>query len=150
MLAYGLASNMDAKWILALVAFAIASSAWSLDPVFSVRRSLVLLATTIYGIYFGGRFTIAEQLRLLSWTFALVIFSNLLMVIFLPQYGVDHGDYFGAWLGAFPQKNLTARAMVVAALVFLFAEAIARRWIRWVGIARVSFSNPAESRSVTG
>ena len=54
----------NAKWILALVAIAVASSAWSQDPLFTLRRSIVLLATTLYAIYFGGRFTITEQLRL--------------------------------------------------------------------------------------
>ena len=112
----------NAKWILALVAIAVASSAWSQDPFFTLRRSIVLLATTVYGIYFGGRFTIPEQLRLLSWTFALVVFSSLFMVIVLPQYGVDHGVFFGAWQGAFTQKNVLARAMVLAALVFYFVR----------------------------
>ena len=93
----------------------------------TLRRSLVLLATTVYGIYFGGRFTIPEQLRLLSWTFALVVFSSLFMVILLPQYGVDHGVFFGAWQGAFPQKNMLARAMVLAALVFYFVRPSARQ-----------------------
>ena len=144
-----LRAAMDAKWILALVAVAVASSAWSLDPVFSARRSLVLLATTVYGIYFGGRFTIPEQLRLLSWAFALVIFSNLFMVILMPQYGVDHGVFLGAWLGAFPQKNLTARAMVVAALVFFFARPSPVSRIRWIGVA-ASLCLVAASRSVTG
>ena len=112
----------NATWILALVAIAVASSAWSQDPSFTLRRSIVLLATTVYGIYFGGRFTVAEQLRLLSWTFALVVCSSLFMVIFLPQYGVDHGIFFGAWQGAFHQKNMLARAMVLAALVFYFVK----------------------------
>jgi O-antigen ligase len=144
-----LRATWHAKWILALVAIAIASSAWSLDPLFTLRRSIVLLATTMYAIYFGGRFTIAEQLRLLSWTFALVVCFSFVMVIFLPQYGIAHGDYFGAWKGAFPQKNLTARAMVLAALVFYFVRPSAVRWIRWVGVAASLFLI-AESRSATG
>ena len=140
---------MNAKWILALVGIAIASSAWSQDPLFTFRRSLVLLATTLYAIYFGGRFTITEQLRMLSWTFALVVFSSLFMVIFLPHYGVDHGAFFGAWQGAFPQKNMLARAMVLAAAVFYFVRPSAVSWIRWIGIA-ASLVLLAASRSVTG
>jgi exopolysaccharide production protein ExoQ len=140
---------MNASWILALVGIAIASSAWSQDPLFTFRRSLVLLATTLYAIYFGGRFTIAEQLRLLSWTFALVVSSSLFMAILLPHYGVDHGAFFGAWQGAFPQKNMLARAMVLAAAVFYFVRPSALSWIRWIGIA-ASLVLLAASRSVTG
>ncbi|MGD0126627.1 MAG: O-antigen ligase family protein [Terriglobia bacterium] len=144
-----LRATWDAKWILALVAVAIASSAWSEDPLFTLRRSIVLLASTMYAIYFGGRFTLAEQLRLLSWTFALVVCTSLFIVIFLPQYGVGHDVFLGAWLGAFPQRNLTARAMVLAALVFYFVRPSAVRWIRWVGVA-ASLCLIAESRSATG
>ena len=103
----------------------------------------------MYAIYFGGRFTLAEQLRLLSWTFALVVCSSLFMVIFLPQYGLDHGNFIGAWRGAFLQKNLSARAMVLAALVFYFVRPSAVRWIRWVGVA-ASLCLIAASRSATG
>ncbi len=139
----------NATWILALVAIAVASSAWSQDPSFTLRRSLVLVATTMYGIYFGGRFTVAEQLRLLSWTFALVVCSSFFMVIFLPKYGVDHGVFLGAWQGAFAQKNMLARAMVLAALVFCFVSPPTIRWIRWMGIV-ASLCLIAASRSVTG
>ena len=139
----------NAKWILALVAIAVASSAWSQDPLFTLRRSIVLLATTLYAIYFGGRFTITEQLRLLTWAFALVVISSLFMVVCLPHYGVDHGFYSGTWRGVFIQKNGLARAMLPAALVFYFVRLPAVNWIRWIGIL-ASFCLIAGSRSVTG
>jgi O-antigen ligase len=139
----------NAGWIMVLVAIAVASPLWSQDPAFTLRRSVVLLATTVYGIYFGGRFTIPEQLRLLSWMFALVVSSSLLVVIFLPQYGIDHGAFSGAWQGAFQQKNMLARAMVLATVVFYSVRPSGGRWIRWIGIV-VSLCLLAASRSVTG
>ena len=139
----------NATWIFALVGIAVASSAWSPDPFFTLRRSIVLLATTLYGIYFGGRFTIPEQLRLLSWTFALVVLSSLLIVVFLPQYGVGQGIFSGAWQGAFPQKNMLARAMVLAAVVFYFVKPSPFGWIRRIGIL-LSICLLVASRSVTG
>src|SRR5580658_8668118 len=45
------------KWILVLLLIAIASTAWSQTPLFTLRRSIVLVATTAFGIYFGSRFT---------------------------------------------------------------------------------------------
>lgn len=139
----------NVKWILALVALAVASSAWSQDPLFTLRRSGVLLATTAYGIYFGNRFTVNEQLRLLSWTFVLIVLSSLFLVVFLPQYGVNHGEFFGAWQGAFEQKNMQARTMVLASVVFYFVRPSTVSWVRWIGIS-ASLSLLALSGSVTG
>jgi O-antigen ligase len=139
----------NAKLILALVVIAVASSLWSQDSFLTLHRSIVMLATTAYGVYFGSRFTITEQLRLLSWTFALVALSSLFMVIVLPQYGVDHGIFFGAWQGAFNQKNGLARAMVLAALVFYFVRPETGRWFRWIGLV-TSLGLLIASRSVTG
>jgi O-antigen ligase len=139
----------NATWILALVGIAVASSAWSQDPLFTLRRSVVLLATTIYGIYFSGRYTVTEQLRLLSLMFAMVVLSSLFMVIFLPHYGIDHALFLGAWQGAFPQKNMLARYMVLGALVFYFMRPSAGSWIRRIGIVS-SLCLVAASRSVAG
>jgi exopolysaccharide production protein ExoQ len=144
-----LRATWNVKWILALVSIAVVSSAWSQDPLFTLRRSIVLLATTMYAIYFAGRFTIAEQLRLLSWTFALIVFSSLFMVVVLPQYGVDHGAFFGVWQGAFPQKNMLARAMVLASVVFYFVRPPTVKWVRWIGIA-ASLCLLVATGSVTG
>jgi O-antigen ligase len=138
----------NAKWILLLVLVAFASTMWSQHPAFTLRRSAVMLATTAFGVYFGSRFTVPQQLRLLGWTCALIIFSSFFMALFLPQYGVDHFAA-GAWLGAFPRKNLLARAMVFSVLVFYFARPPAAWWVRWVGIAG-AVCLLALSKSATG
>ncbi len=124
-----------AKWILLLVLVAALSSVWSQSPLFTLRRSTVMLATTVFGIYFGSRFTVPQQLRLLGWTCALIVFSTFFIAIFLPHYGVEHVWSPGAWRGAFMQKNALARAMVLSILVFYFARPPAGWWVRWVGIA---------------
>ena len=124
-----------AKWILLLVFVAVVSTVWSQSPLFTFRRSAVMLATTVFGIYFGSRFTVPEQLRLLGWTCALIVFSTYFIAILLPHYGVEHLDSPGAWRGAFLQKNALARAMVLSMFVFYFARPPAGRWLRWVGIA---------------
>jgi O-antigen ligase len=125
----------NAKWILLLALVAIVSTVWSQDPLFTLRRSMVMFATTSFGIYFGSRFTVPQQLRLLGWTCALVVVTSCFMAIFLPRYGVDHLLFPGAWKGAFTHKNSLSRAMVLSALVFYFARPPAAWWVRWVGIA---------------
>lgn len=139
----------SAKWILILVGVAIASTAWSQDPLFTLRRSIVLVATTIFGIYFGSRFTVPQQLRLLAWTCALVVFSSFAIAIAFPRYGLDQFLHRGAWQGAFEQKNMLARIMVLATMVFYFAKSSLNRVARWTGIL-ASLTLLALSRSVTG
>src|ERR687887_205934 len=59
-------------WVLALALLALASTLWSSDPPFTLRRSLVVIATTGFGIYFGSRYKLRRQVRLLAWTFILL------------------------------------------------------------------------------
>jgi exopolysaccharide production protein ExoQ len=138
-----------AKWIITLSILAAASAAWSQDPGFTLRRSVVLLASTAFGVYFGSRYTITEQLRLLASTCALVVIASFSFGLFLPKYGVDHLFHLGDWQGVFIQKNSLARAMVLSALVFYFVRPAAYARFRWLGIAG-SLCLLALSRSATG
>jgi O-antigen ligase len=139
----------NVKWVLALLLVAFASTAWSQEPSFTLRRATVLCATTAFGIYLGSRFDVPEQLRLLSWTLGIVVCASFLCGLFLPQFGIDHLYHFGDWQGVFAQKNLLARAMVLATIVFYYARFPWGRAIRWLGIAG-AVSLLFLSRSVTG
>jgi O-antigen ligase len=139
----------NAKWILALLLIAFASAAWSQDSMLTLRRAVVLFATTAFAVYFATRFDVSDQLRLLAWTCGLVVCASFLCGIFLPQYGIDHARHYGDWQGAFHQKNMLARAMVLAVLVFLFARFRSANFLRWLGLGG-ALTLLALSRSVTG
>jgi O-antigen ligase len=139
----------SAKWILALLMVAIASTAWSQDPMITLRRAAVLTATTALGIYFATTFDVPNQLRLLAWTYGLVVCASFLCGIFLPQYGIDHTIHFGDWQGAFYQKNMLARAMVLGTLVFLFVRFRSGNTFRLLGLGG-ALTLLVLSRSVTG
>jgi exopolysaccharide production protein ExoQ len=139
----------NAKWIVALLMVAFASTAWSQDPMITLRRAVILCATTAFGIYFATRFDVPGQLRLLAWTCGLVICASFLCAIFLPQYGIDHTVHYGDWQGAFHQKNTLARVMVLSLFVFLFARFRSGNTLRWIGIAG-SLTLLVLSRSATG
>jgi exopolysaccharide production protein ExoQ len=140
---------LNAKWILALVTVAIVSASWSQDPLITLRRAAVLFATTLFGIYLATRFDVPNQLRLFAWTYGFVICASFLCAIFLPQYGIDHSIHIGDWQGAFYQKNMLARAMVIATLVFLSVRFKSFSMVRWMGIAG-SLALLFLSRSATG
>jgi O-antigen ligase len=138
-----------ARWVVALSLIAAASAAWSQDPVFTLRRSAVLFATTAFGVYFGSRYSISEQLRLLAWTCALIVLTSFGLGLFLPDYGVDHLLHPGDWRGVFIHKNVLARVMLLSVLVFHFVRPTIFGKLRWVGIA-ACLGLLALSRSVTG
>jgi O-antigen ligase len=135
-----------AKWVGALVIVAVLSTAWSQDPYFTFRRGIVLVATTAFGLYFGSRYTVREQLHLLAWACGLVILSSVFIAVFFPGYGVDHVLFPGAWKGAFPHKNAFGRILWLSALVFYFARPRVSRWV----LLAVPLCLLLLSRSVTG
>ncbi len=137
------------KWIIALLMLAIASTAWSQNTSLTLRGSASLLAIMAFGVYFGTRYTVPQQLRLLAWTFFFVVSLSFFFAIFLPEYGIDQDMHRGAWEGVFAQKNGLARVMVLAVFVFLFVRTKRFHSLRWLGVA-ASLALLFLSRSATG
>ena len=82
--AWLLRSAWNIKWILVPVLIAIVSVLWSQYPYLTLQGSAVLLATTAFGIYFGVRYTVPQQLRLLAWTFSLAVVVSSCFALFFP------------------------------------------------------------------
>ncbi len=111
-----------AGWpLLALALLAVASTAWSVDPGTTLRRSSYFLVTTAFGIYLGGRYTLGLfQKRLLQF-FLFVIAASILLWLAKPSYAVDtfhgtafrgiteHKNLFGEYMGTFFFLALTYR-----------------------------------------
>ena len=72
-------------WIWLLVGIALASALWTVAPDITLRRSLLLLGTTGFGVYLATRYSLREQLQLLAWTFSLVILLSFVFAIALPS-----------------------------------------------------------------
>lgn len=130
-----LAWEMKLLWV--LLALAMVSFLWSPVPAFTFRRSLVLIASTSFGVYVGTRFTMREILQILCMTGAIAAIASCLVVAFLPAYGVAVGVNAGAWQGIFGQKNPFGRFMSLEALVFVVAalEDKTRRW--WYALGAI-------------
>ena len=102
--------------LIAVVSFAGASVFWSQDPQLSLRRSIALGLTLVFGVYLASRFNPREQFRLLAWSFAFcIIFSFIFELLDLnPSQG------YPGWYGVFDIKNQLGQNMVVSAMVFWF------------------------------
>ncbi|HJP61407.1 MAG TPA: O-antigen ligase family protein [Gemmatimonadaceae bacterium] len=120
---------IKANGLLALmVMLALASYAWSLDKSVTLRSSMILFASSLFGVYMGTRFTLRTQVQLLTWAYAFIVAISCIYVVATP-YGIQPGDYQQAWRGAFIHKNGLGKAMALGVLVFWHAAAdAAPRW----------------------
>jgi exopolysaccharide production protein ExoQ len=115
------------KWLCCLVLLAIVSAAWSQDSGGTFRQSLSLLATTLFGIEIAILYSTREQLRLICIVLGSVILLSLLAQIFLPGLLPQVNADPSAWQGAFGQKNMFGKIVVLGAAAFLCRPRHSRR-----------------------
>jgi exopolysaccharide production protein ExoQ len=113
-------------WLLlpALLALlAVASCAWSLDPLLTLRRSLPFALAGLLGLWFSARFPVPRQLAILRMTLVALALGTIALVLVDPAIGLDHSSGHAAdWQGFFTQKNACGRIMVLGTAVILFGE----------------------------
>jgi O-antigen ligase len=85
------------------------SVAWSSIPLITLRRSLSLLGSTIFGVHIGLRFKLNQQVRLLVWALGICAVSSLAACLLFPSYGIESEVYGYAWRGVFGHKNELGR-----------------------------------------
>lgn len=111
------------KFLWLLVGLALVSILWSVAPGMTLRRSVALLGTTVFGIYLASRYSRQELLTLLVWTLGLSAVLSLGFALLLPSHGVHHNlPHLGAWRGIYVNKNVLGRLMALAALVGLMVS----------------------------
>jgi len=108
------------KCLCIFVLLAIVSAAWSQDRMGTLRQSIALLLTTLFGIEIAVRYSIREQLRL-----ACIILGSVVLLSVAAQMLLA-GD-LPVWLGAFSNKNTFGRMIVFAAAAFLSRPRHSRR-----------------------
>lgn len=130
-----------------LVALALASCLWSVDPLVSLRTALSLVGTTALGVFIGYGIAPACILRVLAWAFGILILSGMAAVGFLPT----PVSRTVGWRGIMSQKNTFGAAAELATLFFLVATR--HRLLRppwWAGVlAGLSFVALTQTRSRT-
>jgi len=105
-----------------LAAFAIASAAWSLDPLLTLRRSIPFALAGLFGLWFAARYSPARQLAILRLAMIALALATIALVLFAPALGLDHTPgHASDWQGVFTQKNACGRIMVLATALILFA-----------------------------
>lgn len=125
------------KLIVVLVGLALVSVLWSVAPDVTLRRSIALAGTTIFGAYLSVRYSLSELLRLLAWTLGIAAVLSLLVALALPSYGISSSSLTADdWKGAFVHKNILGREMALGTIVFLVLALsdYRYRWVAWSGL----------------
>ena len=122
-----------AAWpLLSLAALACLSTMWSVQPMVTLRRSILLLAATIIAIYVGERHSITAFARLLARTLCLMMAMVVALYCVAPEYVIDYSAYGGAWKGLSTYKNTFGEHMAVAVLLLALIRFRRFFWMRYV------------------
>ncbi len=121
------------KLLLLLLAIAVLSIVWSVEPKVTLRREIGLLGSTFFAMYLATRYSPSELLRLLGWTLGIGALLSLVCGIVLPSYGIMGG---GFWRGIYIHKNAMGRMMAMCAIILLLLTFSNRkfRWLTGLGI----------------
>jgi exopolysaccharide production protein ExoQ len=115
---------MRDPFLWALVGIAATSFLWSDVPNVSQKSGVLLLQTTLFGLYFASRFSMKEQLRIVAWALGIASVFSLLYSLVLPGSAISSE---GLWRGPLAHKNLFARFMVVSGLSLLLVALNSRK-----------------------
>jgi exopolysaccharide production protein ExoQ len=126
----GLLARKNALSILFLL-LVLGSALWSIHPELSLRRGVGYVLTLLVATYLTVRFDLDNQMKVLSYSFAISALGSLLFIAAFPAAGIMNvGELAGNWRGVFPHKNALGLSMAVAVFVELFILS-SHRETRW-------------------
>jgi O-antigen ligase len=135
-----LAGVRHAYPLLAIGALAVLSTAWSQDPAVTFRRSVMLMAPTLFALFLHVRGEL-RQMKLMLLTGIAAAALSIAACVFYPAFGVDRTFHNGAWQGIFSQKNGLARACVFFMLpaVVLLGRSAKKSLVGMLGLLTFGF-----------
>ena len=113
---------------------------WSLNPDVTLRRSVAVMITTIFGLVLAARYDWNGMVQRLAFAFGFLAIMSLIIPIALPYYGVMQEIHQGAWRGAWVEKNYMGGFMAKGVIIMLCAFAMRpdRFWI-WLPLCALCF-----------
>ena len=133
------------KLLWLMIAIALFSTFWSDVPTVTLANSINLVRLTLFGVYFAARYSLKEQLHLLTWVFGIGAALSFIFVLALPSYGVmgvgeittaETIAHTGAWQGIYGHKNILARIMLLSTIAFFLSASSKGRyhWLVWANV----------------
>jgi O-antigen ligase len=119
-----------ASWpILLLPMLAVLSMTWSIDPILTLRRSIIFSLSTIMYIYVGERWGIDEFAELFAKSQCILILGSFAMYFIAPQIALDP-SHMGSWRGLTGHKNTFGESMGVTAVLLFLVRFRRFRWLQ--------------------
>ena len=116
------------------------SYVWSIDSAVTLRRSIAVTLTTLFGLVLAARYDWNGMVQRLAACFAVLAILGLVIPLTLPFYGVMQEIHQGAWRGAWVEKNYMGGFMAKGVIIMLCAFAMRpdRFWL-WLPFAGLCF-----------
>ncbi|MCF6221651.1 MAG: O-antigen ligase family protein [Robiginitomaculum sp.] len=106
---------------------------WSIEPDVTLRRSVALLMTTLFGLVLAARYDWNELVQRLALVFLVTAVISLVLAVGVPQLGQMQEIHQGAWRGAWLEKNSFGVRMAMGLALMMCAFAMQpKRWWLWV------------------
>ncbi|MGY4455242.1 exopolysaccharide production protein ExoQ [Bradyrhizobium sp. i1.3.1] len=118
-------------FILPLLGFL--SMLWSPDPLLTLRKSVALSGTVLFGIAICSKFGTVGSLRLFLWTLSSIIVASFVWVFVFPYQGVHQAtDVFpfeavhaGSWRGVIGHRTALGQLAALSFVLVLFYGRVA-------------------------
>ena len=118
--------------LLPLLLLAGISTQWSILPDFTLRRTVALGFTSLFGLYLAARFDWRELIGLLAGVFLILALGSYASVLVAPNWAITQDIHQGAWKALWFQKNALGQMMAWGTLTCgcaaLFDPARRRLW----------------------
>lgn len=106
---------------------------WSIEPDVTLRRSVALLMTTLFGLVLAARYDWNELVQRLALVFLVTAVISLVLAVGMPRLGQMQEIHQGAWRGAWLEKNSFGTRMAMGLALMMCAFAMQpKRWWLWV------------------
>ncbi len=108
------------SFLLAFILAAFFSIFWSIAPLISAYKVLILVTASLLGSFIGFRLHVTRWLDLLGWFGGILLFLSIAFALLLPEIGIMlFSPYDGAWRGIYWHKNHLGSLLALANAVFL-------------------------------
>jgi exopolysaccharide production protein ExoQ len=124
-------------WIFSLVVVAAMSFFWSFEKSNTLKDIFTITGSSLFGLYLASRYTLKQQLELMSWTYGIVIVLSFIFAVAIPKLGIMGAAHQGKWRGVFSHKNGLGQSMVYSFLTFMFLTYQHKKYklLMWIGMS---------------
>jgi exopolysaccharide production protein ExoQ len=114
-----------------LLVLPLASALWSVDPAMTLFRTLMLLGTSVFGLFIGWHYERGHLVRLLAIGVSLNLCISTVLIVAVPSIGIDSSAaWAGTWVGAYMHKNGLGAAVGISMLILFYAVAMSTGLVR--------------------